>query len=105
MFRGDHNLSANGAVTPSHGSDSPSDGSRRRTGLVQTLRFNRLPRLLQQTAESASISRRTLQPAAATRTHSSISAHSSNLCSAAVIVRVKAAIKSRAYTLTRLELR
>ena len=34
MFWGDHNPSANGAVTPYNGSDSPSGGSSRRAGLA-----------------------------------------------------------------------
>ncbi len=53
MFWGDHNPSADGAVTPYNGSDNPSGGSPRRAGLAEA-RFHNPPKLpYHQTDESA----------------------------------------------------
>ena len=61
MFWGDHNPSANGAVTPYYGSDSPSDGSSRRAGLAGVGFFNRPQHTPHQLAESALTAPLTLQ--------------------------------------------
>jgi len=97
VFWGDHNPSANGAVTPYYGSGSPSDGSSRRAGLAG-VRSSTHRSAWRRSALNPHIPRRiclsSLQNAALSTTSSPIIGP----CAPAKILHIISAISPRAYT-------